>query len=94
MNHSVLGQRWFSEPSGKEFAEALEMFLITYAEVILGFVFIVLLCAAGLALLEARQRRAARHAFTSRQPKRQATPCRQPLASGYELLRIEHDSIF
>ncbi len=94
MQHSFLSQQRFSALDGKQFADALEIFLATYAEIILGFIFIVLICAAGLALLEARQRRAPRHSFASQPQKRQPGRRHQPFANRCERFSLEHDSIF
>ena len=92
MNHPLLNQHLFPEFGSKQFMEALDIFLMTYADVILGFIFIVLLCAAGIALVEARQHLVGSRPLST--AKQQDRTSKHLQTTGYDLFRVEHDSIF
>jgi hypothetical protein len=93
MNNSLLNQQLIPEVGSKQFIEALDLFLMTYGEVILGFIFIVLICAVGLAMIESRQRHTGNPQFTAQSQRLQPPNRRQSFTNSYETLRMEHDSI-
>jgi hypothetical protein len=90
MNNSLLNQQLIPELGSKQFIEALDLFLMTYGEVILGFIFIVLICAVGLAMIESRQQRTPSRPFSTTEQR----ASKRLSATAYEMLRMEHDSIF
>jgi hypothetical protein len=93
MNNSLLNQQLIPEFGSKQFIEALDLFLMTYGEVVLGFIFIVLICAVGLAMIEVRQQRAGSFFSTNQQQERALKP-HHSRVTAYDMLRMEHDSSF